>query len=147
MQAAKYFSVIIASTIKFIGGPLAGFALGLSWLETAICTIAGMMLSVLAITFAGAALEALRQRYRKQRPKRFSRRTRLAVRVWKTSGLAGIALLTPLVLTPIGGTVLAVSFKVHKRQILLYMLISATFWAIIQTLAIYQIPGLKGFFS
>lgn len=147
MQAAKYFSVIIASTIKFIGGPLAGFALGLSWLETAICTVAGMMLSVLAITFAGAALEALMQRYRKQRPKRFSRRTRLAVRVWKTSGLAGIALLTPLVLTPIGGTVLAVSFKVHKRLILLYMLVSATFWAIIQTLAIYQIPGLKGFFS
>ncbi|RIV27664.1 hypothetical protein DYU11_05000 [Fibrisoma montanum] len=147
MQAAKYFSVIIASTIKFIGGPLAGMALGLSWLETAICTVTGMMLSVLAITFAGAALEALKRRYQKQRPKRFSRRTRLAIRVWKASGLAGIALLTPLVLTPIGGTVLAVSFKVHKGQILLYMLISATFWAIIQTLAIYQLPVLKGFFS
>jgi len=40
---AKYISVILASTIKFIGGPLAGLALQLSWYETASCTIIGMI--------------------------------------------------------------------------------------------------------
>jgi hypothetical protein len=147
MQFAKYVSVIVASTIKFIGGPLSGVALGLTWLETAICTTVGMMISVVAVTYAGAALQALTQRFRSQQPKRFTNRTRMAVRVWKRSGLIGIALLTPLILTPIGGTALAVSFRVNRGRLLLYMLISGILWAIIQSLAIYQIPGLKGLIS
>lgn len=147
MQFAKYVSVIIASTIKFVGGPLSGVALGLTWFETAVCTTVGMMVSVVAVTYAGAALQALLQRFRSQKPKRFTNRTRMAVRIWKRSGLIGIALLTPLILTPIGGTALAVSFRVNRGQLLLYMLISGIFWAIIQSLAIYQIPGLKGLIS
>ncbi|MGF7218600.1 putative membrane protein [Spirosoma lacussanchae] len=147
MQFAKYLSVAIASTIKFAGGPLTGLALGLSWIETALCTIVGMMLSVIAITYAGAAIQLLSQRIRKQTPKRFTRRTRLAVRIYKRSGLLGIAFLTPLILTPIGGTALAVSFRLGRGQILLYMLGSAVLWACVQTLALYQIPGAQEFFK
>ncbi|QMW02422.1 hypothetical protein [Spirosoma foliorum] len=144
MHIAKYISVIIASTIKFVGGPLSGVTLGLTWLETAICTTVGMMLSVIVVTYAGAALQALWQRYRPSTPKRFTKRTRLAIRIWKRAGLAGIALLTPLILTPIGGTIIALSFGVKRGQLMLYMLISAAAWAVVQTLAFYQIPGLKG---
>lgn len=147
MQVAKYVSVIVASTIKFIGGPLTGIAMGLSWLETALCTTLGMMVSVLVITYAGAALQALTDRYRKQSPKRFTSRTRMAIRIWKRSGLLGIALLTPLILTPIGGTALAISFRVKRGRLLLYMLLSGLFWAFVQTLAIYQLPGLTGIFG
>ncbi|WP_332368890.1 hypothetical protein [Spirosoma telluris] len=116
MHIAKYISVIIASTIKFVGGPLSGVALGLSWLETAICTTLGMMLSVVVVSYAGAALRALWQRYRPDTrpPKRFTKRTRLAIRIWKRAGLTGIALLTPLILTPIGGTIIAISFGVKR---------------------------------
>lgn len=147
MPFAKYVSVVVASTIKFVGGPLSGAALGLTWLETAVCTTLGMMVSVIVITYAGTALQALRQRYRPRQPKRFTKRTRLAVRIWHRFGLAGIAFLTPLILTPIGGTVLAVSFGVERAKLLLYMLISGVLWAIVQTLALYQIPGLKGLFA
>lgn len=148
MQTAKYLSVVIASMIKFVGGPLSGLALGLSWIETVVCTTVGMMASVVAITYAGAALQALLHRYRPQAPpKRFTRRTRLAVRVWKRAGMAGIAFLTPLLLTPIGGTILAVSFRVKRGQLLLYMFVSALVWAVIQTLALFQIPGVKGIFG
>lgn len=143
MQFARYLSVIIASTVKFVAGPLSGMALGLSWIETALCTIIGMMLTVVIISYAGAALQALLDRYRPRTPKRFTKRTRMAVRIWKRSGLIGIALLTPLLLTPIGGTVLAVSFRVNRGQLVLYMLGSAVFWAIVQTLALYQLPRLK----
>lgn len=80
-------------------------------------------------------------------PKRFTKRTRMAIRIWKRSGLAGIAFLTPLILTPIGGTILALSFGVKRGQVVLYMLVSALVWAIVQTLAFYQIPGLKGMFN
>ncbi|AUD02988.1 hypothetical protein [Spirosoma pollinicola] len=147
MQFAKYLSVIFASTIKFVGGPLSGAALGLNWFETAICTMLGMMISVVLVIYAGAALQALFSRFRSAPAKRFTKRTRLAIRVWKRFGLVGISFLTPLLLTPIGGTILALSFGVNRSKVILYMLISAVLWAIVQTLAFYQIPGLKGMFG
>jgi len=147
MQFAKYISVIIASTVKFVAGPFSGAALGLTWFETAVCTALGMMISVIIISYAGAALQALLHRFRPRPTKRFTKRTRMAVRIWNRFGLAGIAFLTPLILTPIGGSVLAVSFGVNRGKILFYMLVSAVLWAIVQTLALYQIPGLKGIFG
>lgn len=147
MEFARYASVILASAIKFFGGPLAGLALGLTWPETAACTTVGMMLSVVLVTYAGAALQALLARYRSQKPKLFTRRTRLAVRIWKRAGMAGIAFLTPLLLTPIGGTALAVSFRVNRTQLFGYMLVSGIIWAVIQTLLVYQLPKLRGLFG
>lgn len=144
MPIANYISVVLVSMLKFVGGPLAGVALGLPWPLTVLFTVIGTMSSVLIVIFAGQALDRLMQRYRREPPKLFTRRTRLAIRIWKRSGLFGIALLTPLLLTPIGGTALAVSFRAGAVRILLYMLISAVFWGLIFTLAIYQIPGLSG---
>lgn len=147
MHLAKYLSVLVASMLKFIGGPVTGVALGLTWVETWLSTVAGMMASVVLVTYAGAALRALVNRFRKTTSRRFSPRTRLAVRVWKRAGMMGIAFLTPLLLTPIGGTVLAVSFKVNRSLIFSYMLISALFWGIIFTLAMYQVPDLFSRFT
>lgn len=144
MQFAKYLSVIITSTIKFAGGPLTGAALGLTWIETAICTVLGMMITVVVITYAGAAIQALIKRFRSVPPKRFTKRTRMAIRIWKRFGMTGIAFLTPLLLTPIGGTILALSFGVNRGKVFLSMFISAVPWAIVQTLFFYLIPGLKG---
>jgi hypothetical protein len=143
MEIARYASVILASAIKFFGGPLSGLALGLTWPETALCTTLGMMLSVVVVTYAGAAFQTLLARYRSGKPKLFTSRTRLAVRIWKRAGMAGIAFLTPLLLTPIGGTALAVSFRVNRGQLFGYMLISGIVWAIVQTLLVYQLPRLK----
>jgi hypothetical protein len=142
MNIAKYVSVALASMLKFIGGPLAGLALQLSWVETAACTLAGMMTSVLLVVFAGTALDRLLQRYRKTPTRRFTKRTRLAVRIWQRAGLAGIALLTPLLLTPVGGTVLAVSFRVPTGRLMLAMLASGTFWGVVLTYLTYLVPGL-----
>ncbi|WP_229311493.1 hypothetical protein [Larkinella rosea] len=133
--------------LKFVGGPITGIALGLNWTETWLSTVAGMMASVVLVSYAGAGLQALWARFRKSTPKRFSSRTRLAVKVWKRAGMAGIAFLTPLILTPIGGTILAVSFKVNRSLIFSYMLISALFWGIVFTLAIYELPELVNRFG
>ena len=146
MEVAKYITVILASALKFIGGPLTGIAVGLSWVQTAVCTVTGMMLAVVAVAYAGELLRRISQRFREKPPRRFSRRTRLAVKIWKKAGMVGIALLTPLILTPIGGTVLAVSYRVHRGRIFLYMLISALFWGTVLTLALYNIPGLQELF-
>ena len=55
----------------------------------------------------------------------------------KKYGLAGIAFLTPLILTPIGGTLLAISVVNSKPKVLAYMLTSAVFWSVVMTLAVY----------
>jgi hypothetical protein len=142
MEFAKYVSVVAASMLKFVAGPLSGLALGLNWIETSACTVVGMMMSVILVTYAGKLLQALWRRFKPAPPKRFTPRTRLAVRIWKRSGMAGIALLTPILLTPIGGTILAVSFRVNRGLIFSYMLMSAAWWGIIITLATYQLPWL-----
>lgn len=146
MEIAKLITVILASALKFIGGPLTGIAIGLSWIQTAACTVTGMMLAVIGVTYAGEILRRLSKRIRKKPPRRFNRRTRLAVKIWRKAGMAGIALLTPLILTPIGGTLLAVSYRVHRGKIFLYMLLSGLFWGIALTLALYNIPGLPELF-
>jgi hypothetical protein len=143
---AKYISVVLASTLKFVGGPLAGAALGLTWTETTVCTVLGMMVSVTIAMSAGAGIRHLKQRFQRGPSRCFSRRTRLAVRVWQRTGLVGIAFLTPLLLTPIGGTALAVSFRAGRLAIWLAMLGSAIGWAMLQTLLVYQIPGLRTLF-
>lgn len=142
MPWAKYISVVLASMVKFVAGPLAGLALSLSWWETAICTVVGMMLSVVIFVFLGSAIQQLIGQYRKNKPKLFSKRTRMAVRVWKRSGMTGIAILTPLLFTPIGGTLIAVSFKVPKHTIIAQMLLWGAIWGIIMSFGLFQFRSL-----
>ncbi|AEI50079.1 hypothetical protein [Runella slithyformis] len=142
MPWAKYISVVLASMVKFVAGPLAGVALSLSWWETALCTVVGMMLSVVIFVFLGSAIQQLIGRYRKKKPKLFSKRSRLAVRVWKRSGMTGIAILTPLLFTPIGGTLIAVSFKVPKHTIIAQMLLWGIIWGVIMSFGLFQFRSL-----
>lgn len=142
MPWAKYISVVLASMLKFVAGPLAGIALSLSWWETAICTVVGMMLSVVIFVFLGTAIQQLISRYRKKKPRLFSKRARLAVRVWKKAGMTGIAVLTPLLFTPIGGTLIAVSFKVPRLTIILQMLLWGVVLGVVITFAVYQFRDL-----
>jgi membrane protein DedA with SNARE-associated domain len=69
--------------------------------------------------------------------KRFSERNRRFVTIWKKYGVAGVAFLTPLILTPIGGTLVAISFGSPRNKLILYMLISAAGWATVFSLAVY----------
>lgn len=124
----KYISVALASTLKFFGGPITGVILDLTWIETAVCSIAGMMFSVLIVTYVGKGIQVLLKKYRKAEPKRFSKTNRMAVRIWKKFGIIGIALLTPPLFTPIFGTALAVAFRVPRTSIFLYMTLSAIGW-------------------
>jgi hypothetical protein len=124
----KYISVALASTLKFFGGPITGVILNLTWIETAICSIAGMMFSVLVVTFVGKGIQVLLKKYRKGTPKRFSKTNRMAVRIWKKFGIIGIAALTPPLFTPIFGTALAVAFRVPRTSIFLWMTLSAIGW-------------------
>jgi uncharacterized membrane protein len=143
MQWGAYFAVMAASSIKFVAGPLTGFGLGLSMIETILCTWVGMMSTVMIMLTMGRFLVQQISRLRVQKPKLFSGRARYAVRVWQSFGIKGIAVMTPLLFTPIGGSLLALSFKVPTPRVLVFMAISGFFWAVVFTVMFYQLTFLR----
>lgn len=138
-EILKAIPIYISSLFKFIVGPVAGYGAGLHIITTILVTFLGMMTSVVAFTFFGdwLRMKLLKKWISKQ--KRFSPRSRRVVVIWRKFGLAGIAILTPLLLTPIGGTLIAVSFGAPKKYILLYMLISAGVFSILFGIAVYSL--------
>lgn len=136
-EILKAVPIYLLCTLKVIFGPTLGYAAGLHILTTIIVTVTGMMTSVVAFTYFGSWLRLkLLKRWFDSR-KKFTPNNRRIVGVWKKFGLAGIAVLTPLALTPIGGTLLAASFGAPRGKIILYMLISSIVFAVTFSGAIY----------
>jgi uncharacterized membrane protein len=146
MPFGKYFTVIALTALKFFNGPIAGIVMDLTWYETALCSIIGMMLMVILMSFLGKQVQVWISNYRKTKPKLFSKRSRFAVKIWLKLGIWGIACFTPLFFTPIGGTLLALSFKVPIPKILFAMLVFAVFWGVVLTFAIFQVSELRHLF-
>src|SRR5690349_24549542 len=135
-EILRAIPVYLSSMLKFILGPIGGYAAGLTLTTTILTTVAGMMTSVLAFTFFGDWLRDkvfhrfFKNRHASQRSQRFSG-------VWKKYGIAGVAILTPLLLTPIGGTLLAISLGTPKDKLIFYMFLSAAVWSVVFSGAIY----------
>lgn len=139
----KYLSVVLAAGLKFFAGPITGLALGLNWYETALCSVVGMMVSVIATTYIGKGIQVLVRRWRKKPPRRFSKSSRRAVRIWQRFGIVGIAILTPLLFTPIGGAAIAVAFRVQRQTIFFWMLVSGLSMSFILSYLLYRISFLQ----
>jgi hypothetical protein len=136
-EILKAIPVYLSSMIKFILGPIGGYASGLTMVTTILVTVAGMMTVVLGIAFFGDWLRAkVFSRFTK-RKKNFSEGSRRFVGFWKKYGIAGVAALTPILLTPIGGTLLAISLGTPKDKLIFYMFLSAAIWSVIFSGAIY----------
>ncbi len=139
----KYLSVALGSALKFFGGPITGVILQLTWIETAICSVVGMMFTVILLTYVGKGFQAWLKKRRKTSPKKFSKTTRIAVNIWKKFGIVGIAFLTPPLFTPIFGPILAVAFKVPRASIFLWMFISASFWGLLISYIAHRITFIQ----
>jgi hypothetical protein len=123
-----FLGIYLLCLIKFFAGPVLGAAAGYNAWEIIAVSVSGMMTSVTFFTFLGTRVKkALQARSSKQK-KVFSKKNRRIVRIWNAYGEVGIAALTPILLTPIGGTLILVSFGSDKRKILLYMLLSGLAW-------------------
>lgn len=136
-EILKAFSVYLSSMIKFVFGPIGGRAAGLHIITTMIVTVAGMMTVVTAFTYFGEFIreKIIHRFFRKKESVEKPPKKRHALFV--KYELAGIAFLTPILLTPIGGTLLAVSVSSNREKIILFMLISGCAWSVIFTSAVY----------
>lgn len=137
-QLIKLFSIFLFTMFKFIAGPSLGYLAGYSYLATVALTVAGMMSSVFLFTFLGKILREKFLIYFFRRRKIFSRNSRRFVSIWHKYGEIGVAVLTPILFTPIGGTLMLTSTGTRKKRIVIYMLISGTFWAFVISGLIYH---------
>lgn len=130
----QYLIIFAGSMLKFIVGPVTGATTGLSVFETALFTTAGMMTTVLVLTYLGKDLR--RRLFDKLggRRKLFTPRNRKIVRIWGKYGAFGVAFLTPLLFSPPIGTIILVSFGTKKAKILISMLVSGLFWGFFYSL-------------
>jgi hypothetical protein len=142
-EVLKYVSVFLLSMVKFFGGPLAGVSMGLPFGATLALTVAGMMTSVFIFSKIGTFFSKWysQQQRQKQKPV-FTKKNRRLVRVWQRFGMGGIAFLTPIILTPIIGTVVATVLGAPQRHILVHMLWSALFWGVTLTFLVSQVGHL-----
>ena len=139
-QVTKWMSVFFLSMVKFIGGPVSATALGLNPWETIILSVLGMMTSVLIFSSLGKTFRAsFIKRFKS--PLLFTKSNRKIVSIWRKFGMEGVAFLTPVIFSPIIGTIVATSFGVSKKKIFVYMLISSIFWAIVLTFTLYHLRG------
>lgn len=126
---------------KFFSGPLLGSLAGYSMVKIIVVTVAGAMSSTVLFTFLGEYFKN-KLALKHHKPK-FTKRNRKIVKIWNKFGQAGIAFMTPLILTPIGGTLILVSFGTNRSKIFLHMLWSSILWATFFSLtmdSILQIP-------
>jgi len=141
----KFLTIFFACLFKFIAGPVLGAAAGFSLFEIVTVTVSGMMTSVFTITYLGDWFKSLWSLRITEKRKKFTPKTRRIVRIWNKFGILGIAVLTPIILTPIGGTIVLTTFNVKKRKIFLYMLGSALFWALIMGYSIHWLLNIPFF--
>jgi len=136
-EILKAIPVYFSSMLKFIFGPIGGYAAGLTLVTTILVTVAGMMTVVLLFAYFGDFMreKVMNRLFPKRKP--FSERNRKFIGIWRKYGLVGVAALTPIFLTPIGGTILAVSFGTPRNKLILFMFISASIWSVILSVIVY----------
>lgn len=132
----KYLIVYALSGVKIIFGPTLGIAYGFGIIETTLLSLSGMMTTVYLLTYFGTEIRALTKKiFRPKKNKKvFTPKNRRFVRIWKKWGVPGIAFLTPILLSPIGGVFLVNALGGKKRDIFKWMWIFGSIWSLILTL-------------
>lgn len=125
----KYIIVFFISMFKFVGGPAFGAAYDLNLIGIVAMTVTGMMTTVVVISFFGIRMRNwINKKFRTKR-KTFSRRNRRIVKIWRGYGEFGVAFFTPVLFSPVIGTLLVTALGGKRKRVITYMLISAIFWA------------------
>lgn len=139
----EIISVAGISAVKFVLGPFLAFASGLSYWQTLIITAAGGIFGVLFFFYFSQWLAQIISSYKNQayflfgvnakpnKKKVFNWRNRMLVRVIQTFGLAGIAAITPALLSIPLGTIIAARYFRDKRKVVAYLCVSVICWSLI----------------
>lgn len=136
----EIISVFLMSTVKFVfGGVPLALGLGFSFFEAVTVTSLGGFVGVtFFVAMSDKLIAYLKKRKARKKienpnqiPKKaFTRTNKIIIIAKQRFGLAGISLLTPLLLSIPIGCFLAVRYFKDKQRILIYMFCAILFWSI-----------------
>ena len=130
-------TIYVLCMFKIIFGPTMGYAAGLSPLLTVLITVAGMMTTVLIFTFFGEMIrEKILGRFIKPK-KVFTKKNRRFVKIWRKYGELGVAFLTPILLSPPGGSIIAMALGGSRKKTIVYMFLWSVVWSVVITYTFY----------
>ncbi len=135
-EILKYLGIYLLACLKSIFPPLLGPAAGMTNLEIILITVGGLMTSVFFFTILGERIKKNVIPIFIKSPKKFTKKSRRMVRIWKKYGIIGVCFLTPLILSPPGGSLLVASVGAPRKQVYLYMLLFGVMWATIWTFSV-----------
>ncbi len=153
----KILIVFLVSSIKFLIAPALSFGMGLNFVQTWLSTTAGGIVGVVVFFFLSKWILQLYSKYffyyfhlfrlklyktlNISVPKfiparRFTRRNRMIIKIVKKFGMAGIVILTPVLLSIPLGTFIAARYYSTNRFLLVYLSGSVLFWSLFMSSAI-----------
>lgn len=132
----KYLMVFGLGMLKFAFAPVVAVGLGLSFWDTFIFTVAGMMTTVIVLAFIGERLRPWLLRVFFPNRRIFTSRNRRIVKIWRKYGVVGVAFLTPILFSPVVGMMIALAFGEKRLRIIVTMGVSALFWGVVLSLMI-----------
>ena len=152
---AKLFSIFLTAGTKFLFSPSVAYYFGLNFTQSFIITTAGGLCGTFAFAFLG---EVLRRKWRSficlfaipfskmsykemvNKPsRRFSASKRIIVKIKQKFGLAGLAFVTPIIISIPVGTVIGMHMYSQKRKVLLALCISLVLWSVIINLVTHPV--------
>lgn len=143
----EYLEVALIASVKFLIAPFDAERNHFNWIESFAVTTTGGIAGIFVFVFVGENISAWWRHFmalvksvflrrpaevieRKPR-KKFTRKNRLIVWIKMKFGLAGIAFITPCIISIPIGTVVAISFYKKRGRVLLYLLISLILWSLV----------------
>ena len=146
----KCVSVFGLAMVRPSAAPILAYASGLHIAESIVLVACGIVLSVTLVAAVGHRVRAYfaARRERLGKPERVRELNPRARVVWEKYGMAGIAFITPLLLSPIGGGMAAAGFAVPRPKIILHTAWAGAFWAVVYSIAWYFFgDAIRAFFA
>lgn len=133
----------LLSTTLYIPGVMYGYENGLGFFGTVVSSVAGGSIGFWIYGYLGTAIVKGWRKLigKKSPPKKFTRFNRFMVKVRGGYGLAGIAILTPIIKNPIGFAI-GMTITKNKMKLFLFMFSSLLFWALVFC-GFYHFTGLR----
>lgn len=141
MEAVGVITVLGTSIVKFLFAALVSYRFDHTYWQTIFLLAIGGGIGTIAFYLLGKrVLEWFRVRYVRRRadriakglpPRRiFTRTNRLIVRMKRTYGLLGLAVMPPILSIPVTSIVAAKYFR-HDRRTLPYLLTAVVAWSVV----------------
>lgn len=143
----KVLEVALIASVKFLFAPFEAERYGFSWGQSFCMTTVGGIVGILLFALVGDNISAWWRHFTaliksifirrpaeviERRPrKKFTRTKKFIVRIKMKFGLAGIAFITPCIISIPIGTLVAFAFYKNRKRVLLYLFLSLLFWSLV----------------